>query len=59
MLPAALPRPPEPRTKEERIQLFGDIIAQSRAKRSLVELGHADARMAELRAMAKKERRVR
>ncbi|MBD8909771.1 hypothetical protein MZTS_24620, partial [Methylorubrum zatmanii] len=59
VVPAALPRPPEPKTREERISLLGSIIAQSRAKRSLQDLAHADARMAELKAMAKRERRVR
>lgn len=57
VVPAALPRPPEPKTKAERISLLGSIIAQSRAKRTLVELGEADARMAELKALARMESR--
>ena len=59
VVPAALPRPPEPKTKAERISLLGSIIAQARAKLTLAELGEADARMAELKALARMECRRR
>lgn len=52
------PRPPEPLTKQERVSLLRSLADRAGAMRTPEEREEADRRMAELKAMARRHRRV-